>query len=226
MEYKMLTHSPSIVTSGLVLYLDAANSRSYPGSGTSWFDLSGNGNNGTLTNGPTFNSGNGGSIVFDGVNDYILLPNGLLSGTGNFTVNQFISNASGDGGTIFGNYSAGNLQMFFGTRFIGMWLNNSTTYLGVDPWNVTLPEYTTAPVMITALRSGTVTRFYINGILKKTGASSDTIGSASAQFRIGTNTVNTEQYTGRIHITQVYNRTLSDVEIQQNFNATRGRFGI
>jgi hypothetical protein len=66
-----LAHSPSIVTSGLVLCLDAANPKSYPGSGTTWTDLSGNGNNGTLVNGPTYSSVNGGSIVFDGSNDYI-----------------------------------------------------------------------------------------------------------------------------------------------------------
>jgi hypothetical protein len=68
-------YSPKIVTDGLVLCLDAANSRSYPGSGTTWFDLSGNGNNGTLANGPTFNANNNGSIVFDGTNDYVEITN-------------------------------------------------------------------------------------------------------------------------------------------------------
>ena len=63
-------YGPKIVTSGLVLCLDAANKRSYPGTGTTWTDLSGNSNNGTLTNGPTFSAGNQGSIVFDGTNDY------------------------------------------------------------------------------------------------------------------------------------------------------------
>ena len=66
---------PKIVTNGLVLYLDAANKKSYPGTGTTWTDLSGLGNNGTLTNGPTFNSANGGSIVFDGVDDYVSVAN-------------------------------------------------------------------------------------------------------------------------------------------------------
>ena len=65
-----LSHSPSIVTNGLVLCLDAANSKSYPGSGTTWTDLSGRGNNGTLVNGVGYNSGNLGSLVFDGVDDY------------------------------------------------------------------------------------------------------------------------------------------------------------
>jgi hypothetical protein len=62
---------PSAVTSGLVLELDAANTKSYTGSGTTWTDLSGNGNNGVLTNGPTYSSLNGGYIVFDGINDYV-----------------------------------------------------------------------------------------------------------------------------------------------------------
>ncbi len=61
---------PDIVTNGLVLHLDAANSKSYLGSGTTWNDLSGNGNNATLTNGPSFSNSNRGSIVFDGTNDY------------------------------------------------------------------------------------------------------------------------------------------------------------
>jgi len=65
------SYSPKIATDGLVLCLDAANNRSYPGSGTAWTDLSRGGNNGALTNGPTFNSANGGSIVFDGTNDYV-----------------------------------------------------------------------------------------------------------------------------------------------------------
>ena len=64
-----------IVTDGLVFYVDAGNSNSYPGSGTTWTDLAGS-NDGTLTNGPTFDSGNGGSIVFDGTDDYVnFLPN-------------------------------------------------------------------------------------------------------------------------------------------------------
>ena len=60
---------------GLVLALDAANTKSYPGSGTTWTDLSGRGNTGTLTNGPTYSSANGGSIVFDGTNDYVVVNN-------------------------------------------------------------------------------------------------------------------------------------------------------
>ena len=69
-----LAHSPSIVTDGLALCLDGANVKSYPGSGTTWKDLSGKGNDGTLTNGPTFSSDDGGSILVDGSNDFISIP--------------------------------------------------------------------------------------------------------------------------------------------------------
>ena len=215
----------NIVTNGLILNLDGSWPNSYSGTST-WFDLSGQGNNGTLTNGPTLNTSNGGSIQFDGANDYIGLPNGLLSGTGNFTINQWIKCDSSElGGTTFGNYPSGDLQMFFGYNYIGLWLSNNSTYLGTSPWNSVLPEFTTNPVMITAVRSGSTTYFYINGVLQKTGSSSATIGSSSALFRIGTNTSNSEQYTGNIGVTQVYNRALSPAEIMQNFYAQGYRFG-
>jgi hypothetical protein len=83
-----LSHSPSIITNGLVLCLDAANPKSYPGSGTTWNDLSGNGNNGTLRNSPSYSADNLGKIVFDAVNDDINCGNdsSINFGTGDFTV--------------------------------------------------------------------------------------------------------------------------------------------
>ena len=68
-------YGPKIVTDGLVLCLDAADQNSYPGSGNTWYDLSGNGNNGTLVNGVGYNSGNLGSLVFGGVDDYVNCEN-------------------------------------------------------------------------------------------------------------------------------------------------------
>ena len=90
-----LLHSPKIVTNGLVLCLDAANRKSYPGSGNIWRDLSGNGNNGTLTNGPTFSSANGGSIVFDGTDDIVLVNNSSsISPSSAITVSAFFKISS------------------------------------------------------------------------------------------------------------------------------------
>lgn len=206
-----------------VLCLDAGSTISYPGTGTTWTDLSGNANNGTLVNGPTFDSANGGSLVFDGVNDYASLPNGVLTGTGDFTVNQFIKAASGEtGGTTFGNYPSGNLQIFFGSTYMGIWLGNSSTYL-------TAPiPFTTNWVMITALRTGTTTAFYINTTLQKNGSSAFTIGDSSRVFRIGDNTSSSgnEKFNGNISVTQVYNRALSATEIATNFELLRGRYGV
>lgn len=217
-----------IVTNGLILHLDAANTKSYSGTGVNLVDLTINRNDGTLANGASFVTTYNGGILLDGTNDHILLPNGLLSGTGDFTVNQFIqSDSSLSGGTTFGNYLAGNLQILFGQRYIGMWLNNSSTYLGTSPWNVTLSQFTTNPIMITALRTGgSTTALYLNGTLQKNGSSTSTIGTSSNQFRIGSNTNTSELFKGNVFITQVYNRALSSEEIIQNYNAHKGRFGL
>jgi hypothetical protein len=210
----------NIVTNGLVLNLDAANKDSYPGIGNTWYDLSGNGYNGTLTNGTSFVSNiYGGYFNFDGVDDYVDLQYAIIGGTGDFTVNQWIqADASETGGTTFGNYPAGTLQIFYGTTYMGMWLNNSSTYVDSPV------PFSSNPVMITTIRSGTTTYFYQNGILLKTGSSSANIGAAN--FRIGTNTSTSEQFTGRVFVTQTYNRALSSTEVLQNYNATKTRFGL
>ena len=210
----------NIITNGLVLNLDAANKDSYPGTGTTWYDLSGNGYNGTLTNGTSFISNIcGGCFNFDGVDDYVDLQYSIIGGTGDFTVNQWIqSDASEIGGTTFGNYGAGTLQIFYGTTYMGMWLANDSTYVASPV------PFSSNPVMITAIRSGTTTYFYQNGVLLKTGASSANIGAAT--FRIGTNTGTTEQFTGKVFVTQTYNRALSSTEVTQNYNAQKTRFGL
>lgn len=92
------SNGPRIVTNGLVLYLDAGNSKSYPGSGTVWNDLSGNGNNGTLVNGPTYSGANKGSIVFDGANDYISGGSNTVSINNAITISAWIRHSAITGG--------------------------------------------------------------------------------------------------------------------------------
>jgi hypothetical protein len=84
------TIAPNIVTDGLVLYLDAANTKSYVSGSTTWNDMSGFSNNGTLVNGPTFNSANGGSIVFDGVNDYVDCNSTIVNLNSSFTFASWV----------------------------------------------------------------------------------------------------------------------------------------
>jgi hypothetical protein len=118
-------NGPRIVTDGLVLSLDAADRNSYPGSGTTWFDLSGNGNNSTLTNGPAFSSNKNGSIVLDGVNDRIDVPKSLNGFTYNihydlnWTIECWIYTNTFDGSPqtykmIYGNYNGCNYTVYKG----------------------------------------------------------------------------------------------------------------
>ena len=120
-----LSHSPKIVTNGLVLCLDAGNTKSYPGSGTAWNNLSSTSNNGTLTNGPTYDSTNGGSLIFDGTNDYI--QSGSFSNllTADITVETWIylTAASSDWVRIIGTGGNG------GNRTFGLWYSSSSTLL-------------------------------------------------------------------------------------------------
>ena len=211
---------PNIVDNGLVLYLGAGNIKSYASGSTTWFDKSGFNNNGTLINGPTFNTGSGGSIVFDGVDDFVNLPDGLLSGTGDFTIIQWVqSNGDGNGYTTFGNYSAGNLQFGWSASIVFLWLDNSSAYASRN-------NFTTAITMIAGRRIGTTTNYLKNGTVISTGSSNASIGTSSANFRIGTNSLGGERYNGKIYTTMVYNRGLSNIEVLQNYNATKGRFGL
>lgn len=162
-----------------------------------------------------------GEMSFDGTDDYIGLPNGLMQGTGDFTVNQVIQCSDGVvGGTTFGSYPSGPLQIFYGNTYMGMWLDNNSTYVASPV------PFTANSVMITATRTGSVTRFYQNGELLKTGSVSSSVGSSGTLFRIGTNTIGAERFTGKIHVTQVYNRALSETEIGKNFLDYADRFNI
>mgnify|MGYP003627511979 CR=1 FL=1 len=164
---------------------------------------------------------------FDGTNDTISCGTGILSGTGDFTIEAvFKYVGTGNAGTIFANYQTGNLQMFYSPRFIGLYLANNSAYLGSSPWSGTLPEFTNDNVYMVTQREGTVTRVYLNGVLAKTGSSSSTIGTSSASFRIGSNTNQTEDFQGNIYVVKAYNKALTSTEIKQNFNAYKNRFNL
>ena len=205
------------VESGLVLAIDFANPKSYPGSGTTVYDLSGNGYNGTLTNGPTFSTEYGGALVFDGSNDYIQFANTILSGTGDFTISIWFRWTAGTVGTLFGNYNAGNLQIMFGTTYVAFYLGNSNLYS-----DATI-NFTRLPSNIVIKRSGTTTYMIINNNQVLTASSSSDIGSTT-NFRIGTNAVGGEVFGGYYYSCAVYNRALSTAEIAQNYNAEVRRF--
>jgi len=227
----------NIITNGLVLYLDAANVRSYPTTGTTWTDLSGNGNNGTLINGPTFNSANGGSIVFDGVNDYCRVNsdnNTFLSS--NFSITQWYRPTTNSGGyrilfetNKYRNNLPGGLgiAIYQFSSYFRIWRRNgvnsytelittSNNTIGLNVWKT-----------FTLVRNNGVFNFYIDTILSST-YSTDNNNYSDTEFNIGGDGPPSSSYwfVGNISQTLIYNRALTAQEISQNFNATRARFGI
>ena len=232
------SRGPNIVRDGLVLALDAASPRSYPGSGTTWNDLSGNGNNGTLTNGPAFDNGNNGSIVFDGVDD------GVGIGTGNnypypyHTFEIWVKSSglgSNNGGGIIGlDYgrviaitTTGNIQYSWYTGVgdnQGLLFSTTTTNANLLNGNWR---------HIVCLRSESVYEIYIDGVLNKTGSNGgqpdwnglNTWSGMGAIIGNNPNNANL-RFLGSISSTKMYNRALTAAEIQQNYNATKGRYNL
>ena len=221
---------PEIVNDGLVLCLDAANSRSYPGSGTAWTDLSGNGNTGTLTNGPTYNSSNLGFFQFV-TNNFAAIPNNVALDTQTPTVEVWVkTNATTQNGfwfekgTVNSQYSlfqsGGNIlwRMIIGGSIRNL-TTTTATYMNTSNWYQVVGTYT----------SGT-RRLYINGVLVNFDTQTGTIETNSGGMSIGVyggfNGSRGYYYNGNLSSCKVYNRALTAEEIQQNFNATRGRYGI
>ena len=207
-----------IVTDGLVLALNAADPNSYPGSGTTWRDMSGNGNNGTLTNGPTFNSGNGGSIVFDGVDDYV--TGSFNQNPTQFTINVWVNLITNN--TVGAGIVSTNGTGETGTSFIFIQMGG-----GVKPFQFNTVANTVAPTlntwyMVTGVQTATQQSLYINNSL---------INTSTASGSLGTNYVVSRRWDGlylnaRIGSVQIYNRALTQAEITQNYNAQKSRFGL
>lgn len=224
-----------IVTSGLVLSLNAADRNSYPGSGTVWNDMSGNGNNGTLTNGPTFNSANGGSIVFDGTNDLVTLPL-VLNTASSYTI-EVVAKSS----TM--TLDAGNRQTIWSlsTNTFGYQLLDLSIWGGtVNSFNGNGTNFTGGPVNIASLNqindihfytlstSGGVFSWYIDSTLRL--SYSPTYTASSLYFKLATRgdgVAGTNQVlNGSIYDCKIYNRALSASEVAQNYNAQKSRFNL
>jgi hypothetical protein len=227
---------PSIVTNGLVLNLDAGFVPSYPRSGTTWSDISLSGNNGTLTNGPTFNSGNGGSIVFDGTNDYAIFtrPSSIVNGgsisislwakwttvgTTISTIQVLIDNnhnASPAQGFVIQDRPDLSKKLSFSTipntSPVGVL---STFQVGDGSWR-----------HIVCTNDTVTSRLYINGILNNS-ASEGPILSVQPNISVGYWQLSSGRYlNGNVSQVSIYNRVLSESEVLQNYNATKARFGL
>ena len=230
------SYSPKIITDGLVLCLDAGDRKSYSGSGNTWTDRSGNGNNGTLTNGPTFSSDNNGLIQLDGTNDNIR----TLWGANHNPYNNPITVSCWfkiDGltksmiilstGQARGNNDS-NQRLYFGIN---------TTLSEKFGWGIRSSAWGSS--QITGITANTSDWFhvalvinssnaycYINNVLRDTKLVNSTY-VLNDELWVGTHNFDTDyEFHGKISNVMVYEKDLSEAERTQNYNATKGRFGL
>jgi hypothetical protein len=225
-----LSHSPRIVTDGLVLCLDASDPQSYSGSGTTWTDRSGNGNHGTLVNGPTFNSD--GYIELDGTNDRIA-SGAKLSGTEDGSIYLWCNPTSSNTNSLLVYQSSGVGRIWIYVGSTGVLALN--TYFGSgkdfyltasgsnikDKWGL---------ITVTFDRSG-YQKIYYNGEFL---TSRDISSASSNSWNSGTLALGGFDYNGPSWYTaqnkaakfMVYNVEHTPEQILQNYNATKGRFGL
>jgi len=219
---------PKINTTNLVLHLDAGNSSSYSGSGTTWTDLSSSSNNGTLTNGVTYSSDNGGVLVFDGTDDYVVTSSDMFNANANFTFSMWLNSDSfavqkafvadvDNSQSLFLRYNNNGIQLVnSNTEVLG---NFSSSTLSTNTW-----------YNITFTKSSTTYTLYINGssVFSLTGISHSFTHSPTT---IGANKNNTpppaykNNFDGKIGQVLAYSSALSDDLIQQNYNALKSRYG-
>jgi hypothetical protein len=215
-----------VVTTGLQLYLDAGNASSYSGSGTTWNDLSGNSRTGTLTNGPTYSATNGGSIVFDGTNDYVQCTGSLTVTAATFVT--WIKRNGSQGtydGILFSRGSVTTGMNLYTSNQLGYhWNDSASTY----NWSsgLTIPDATWCMIAVS------VTSTAATAYLCQTGGTTtatNTVGHASSlldDIKIAQDDAGSRFFNGNIAIAQLYNIALSAGQISQNFAADRGRFGV
>ena len=215
-----------VESSALQLYLDAGNASSYPGSGTTWTDLSNNSRTGTLTNGPTYSSADGGSIVFDGTNDYVQCTGSLT-----VTAATFVTWIKRNGNQ--GQYDGILYSRGTNTTGINFYLSNQLGYNWNDAvntysWNsgLVIPNLTWCMVAI-SVTSTTATAY-----LCQTGGTTtatNTVNHSSSllnDIKIAVDDAAARYFNGNIAVAQLYNVALTEAQILQNFEADRSRFGV
>ena len=215
-----------IVQSGLKLHLDASALESYPGSGTIWYDMSGNDNHGTLTNGPTFNSANGGSIVFDGTNDYVINTSfrSFQTTTGTIAAWAYPTQNTSDKYAI----SVGNDVSTGTSRAIrvynGYWSTVSNGSTNEDYNNIVTATLNIWQYVVFAW-NGTTVNFYLNGTLyttTRTGMNTP----AGSYVVIGGPPWLSSFWQGNIASAKVYDKTLTTEQVLYNYNTQKAKFGL
>jgi hypothetical protein len=228
-------NTPPIITNGLVFYLDAGNRQSYISGSTTWSDLSTTRAVGTLTNGPTFNSANQGSVVFNGTNQYVTIPNNsTLKPTFPFTIGLTSFPATTSVVYTFANDNSttaycGVALGIFGTGSYILFGNN-VSVAGSSRKQFVFDTPSTQWVnVIASCTSFTNVSIYVNGVSTATttsGTGASLVYSTNAT-EIGRAAYGTPTYyNGQVSNVQIYNRALLAQEAAQNYNAIKSRFGL
>ena len=230
------TSLSSIITNGLIFNLDASNPLSYSGTGTTWMDLSGNGNNGTLVNGTSYSSINGGVMMLDGINDYVDLGDkDAFDGFGSYSLSAWVYiNSFRTYNAIFHKWGGAGYSYF-----LGVW--SSSIYAGENYSSATGGKSGGYGVVsnTSSIQTGrwynivytsTVSNIsvYIDGVLDKSHANTwrgGNIINGASSLKLGTHIDGSEYTNCRIANSMIYNRELSASEVLQNFNSTKERFG-
>lgn len=222
--------NPQIISNGLVLCLDAGDVMSISASGTTWNDMSFFNNSGSLLGGAFYTSSNNGAVFFDGSDDRVYINNSdsiNFSSSQQYTVMAMIY-PYGGGTTWHGVFSKGNLQQYALTiNSAGAYLHYETNQSGYGPLDSSVNTIIYNTWQHVAVRyNGSTKTTWRNGVIVATqvapGLSST---SNTEELRIGEGN-NGESYRGLISVVHDYNRALSDLEIQQNYNALKSRFGL
>jgi hypothetical protein len=213
-----------------VLCLDAANPRSYPKSGTTWSDLAG-ANNGTLTNmTDNFNQDDKGSLSFDGSNEYV--DTGMNPSYSAVTISCWFQYSDTNSSVVIGRWDSWNNAGSFrlpASAVIGV--GGQATENGYDSMSPASSLAFSAGQWVNTVftYNGSIYRSYHQGLAGDTISRSHTFSSGSQNIWIGRRTSNASYanyYSGKISNVSIYNRALTASEVLQNYNATRGRYGI
>ena len=230
---------PNIITDGLILYLDAANPKSYPGGTTSWYNLVTKDNNGTLVNGPTYSPINGGNIVLDGINDIIYVDySGNTTNTYTFNIvfnTTGMTSSTSDRKSIFGLQYNNNYT--YRQYNFELWGNSSRSYRGnggpgsegVDIANYLAISGNILPNslnLITILLDSTSVTYYVNGIFNATRITNPLFVAEFNRIIIGSRISGSNIWAGNLYHFNIYDRLLSADEVLQNYKATKSRYKL
>jgi hypothetical protein len=225
-------YNPSIVRNGLVYYIDAANPRSYGGSGNTAYELQSSGIGGTLVNGVGFSSANNGSFIFDGTNDFIQVPVSYIPSGNEVSVCLWNFGTTAQTSSVFSAHSADE----FRTINIHLPWNDNVVYWDAGLSAGAYDRINTATLTNSqwqgwhhwAFTKNAVTgvmELYLDGILNVSGTSKTRTMPSPSQAFIGRFQISSPQYhIGRVSLLHLYNRALTAQEVLQNYNATKKRY--